>query len=359
MGGRGSFRRRCSIEKSCDRLGQAHHRRVLQLHNNTPFAAALLVFPNREGLDTLVVTVQATLEWAPRLAVAAFQRSVPVADDYWGDPSASSLRYASEARLPPPGTDVVVLGEAHAPGLRLTTSCPVTVQVGPVSCSARVIGDRVWQRGPLGLRASSPQPFTTIPLRHERAVGGREEPRNPVGCGLRSGRANAELDGTPLPNIEHPDDSLGSPDERPPPVGFGAIPPAWAPRSGYAGTYDLTWQRERCPYLPLDFDPRFLHTAVPALTTRAPLRGGEPVTMHNLSPRGHESFELPACPLTVDVRLSGAHHRPPPQLVTVLLEPTTAVVTLVWQAALTCDGEILFVDSVDVGLIESPAIGGL
>lgn len=70
------------------------HRRVLHLHNNTPFAATLFAFPDREGFDTLVVTVQATLEWAPRLAVAEVQRPVPVADDDWADPSSSSSRRA-------------------------------------------------------------------------------------------------------------------------------------------------------------------------------------------------------------------------------------------------------------------------
>lgn len=333
---------------------------LLQLRNETPFTAALFVTPDRHGRDTLLITIQAVLAWGgARLHLAASQRPVPLTDEYWGDPSCSSIRYAGEARLTPPGTDVVIVGEAHTPGLRPKTTCDVSLRVGPLLRTARIVGDRVWERGAFGCSPSKPELFTTMPLRHERAVGGREEPRNPIGCGLRSGRSNLQLAGAALPNVEDPQGPLGSPDERPTPVSFGCIPPAWAPRCGHAGTFDVTWQRTRAPYLPHDLDPRFFHAAAPGLISDAPLRGGEPVELRHLSPRGFDAFTLPASPHTLAIGLGGAVHRPRAQLVTVVLEPTEALVTLVWQTALECDGQALAIEDITVGLASTQTLGGL
>jgi hypothetical protein len=239
------------------------------------------------------------------------------------------------------------------------TSCDVSLRVGPVGRAAQIVGDRVWEARTFGCHASKPEPFTLMPLLHERAVGGRDEARNPIGCGLRGGRRDAELDGTPLPNIEDPRAPLQSPDERPTPVGFGCIPPAWPPRCAHAGTYDLAWQRTRAPYLPRDFDARFLHAAAPGLVCPTPLVGGEPVELRHLSPRGLDAFTLIPCPLVVTVRLRGVAYRPPAQLVTVVLEPNDAHVTHVWQAALACDGQALAIDDVTVGLAAGSTLGGL
>ncbi len=333
---------------------------VLQLRNQTPFAAALFVTPDLAGRDTLLVSVQAVLAWdGERLRVSAAQRPVTLTDEYWGQPDSSSIRYAGETRLPPPGTDVVLVGDAHAPRLVPATVCDVSLRVGPLVRVARVVGDRVWERGAFGVRASRPAPFTTMPLRHERAVGGREEARNPVGCGLRGGRGDSELAGSALPNLEDPADPLGSPDERPAPVGFGCVSPAWAPRCRYAGTYDQRWRRTRAPYLPHDLDPRFFQAASPGLISDAPLRGGEPVELQNLSPRGRDAFALPTCPHRLAIRLAGAVHRPPARLVTVLLEPTDTSVTMVWQTALECDGKALAIEYVSVEVAPNPTLGGL
>ena len=333
---------------------------MLQLHNDTPFSATMFVLSDRAGVDTLVVPVQAVLTWETgRLRIADQQRPIPLVDECGEDSATASVRYPGEVRLAPPGTDIIILGEAHAPRARPTTTCDVAVHVGSIHHAARVVGDRTWEPGVAGLRASQPRPFTSMPLGHERAVGGREEPVNPIGRGLRSGRSNGALIGTPLPNVESIDAPLKSPDQRPPPVGFGAIPPAWLPRRTYAGTYDAAWRRTRAPYLPQDLDLRFFHAAAPGLASRAPLSGGELVELHLLSPRERDSFILPSCLASVEVRLADASYRPALQLVTVLLEPTSARVTLVWQAALACDGRPLYIDAVTVRAVATDAIGGL
>jgi hypothetical protein len=63
-------------------------------------------------------------------------------------------------------------------------------------------------------------------------------------------------------------------------------------RAQYAGTYDESWQRQRAPLLPADFDDRFYNIApIDQQLDRYP--AGETITLVNMTPRGHESFLLP------------------------------------------------------------------
>src|SRR4051794_17261622 len=140
-----------------------------------------------------------------------------------------------------PGTDVLVTGSAHAPEGRPVSQLPVAFALGPVLRQAVILGDRVWERGVVGHRQGSPQPFTAMPLLWERAFGGSDmaghppawEPRNPVGCGfVRLGRPPLTMS---LPNIEDLRARIASPWDRPAPVGFGPIGRHWQPRAAYAG----------------------------------------------------------------------------------------------------------------------------
>ena len=92
---------------------------MLQLQNHTPFEAAFFVFPDADGVDTLFVAVKATFGFGPKgVAIAAKQCPVTLADEYWGEPAKSSLKYASEAHLCKPATDIVLVGSAYAPSGR-------------------------------------------------------------------------------------------------------------------------------------------------------------------------------------------------------------------------------------------------
>lgn len=97
---------------------------------------------------------------------------------------------------------------------------------------------------------------------------------NPIGCGFRVRGSERALTGMPLPNLEDPKHLIDSPKDRPPPAGFGYIHPHWEPRWRYAGTYDEHWKKNRAPYLPTDFDPRFNQAAHPDLSADSYLQGG-------------------------------------------------------------------------------------
>jgi len=328
---------------------------VLRVDNYTPFVPGMFLFPDAEGCDTLYVVLKATFSFAGgRLSIAGARRPIVVSDTFSGEPGASSLVYASEAHLLKPTTDVAVIGEAFAPGGRSTPSCAVLVSVGPVRKLVQVLGDRTWRTGIGGQRPSLPEPFVRMPVIYERAFGGSHdpgrgepafEPRNPVGVGFRGNRSSAEMDGTPLPNIEDPRALIQSPGDVPPPAGLGFVAPAWEPRRGLAGTYDEAWRKARAPYLPADFHPRFFQAATPDLVCPAPLVGGEPVELANLSPEGAVRFRLPMCAFDVEITVGDRVERPPMIMETVLLEPSESLVTLAFRGAVSCDKEALRIES--------------
>ena len=105
---------------------------MLQVENRTPFAPAIAVFPNKDGIDTLYVVVKATFNLHPRLAIADTPIPPVLADEYWGDPQSSSLKYASELHVGKQTTDVVLVGKAWS-----ATGRPVAETVAAVSVAGR------------------------------------------------------------------------------------------------------------------------------------------------------------------------------------------------------------------------------
>ena len=78
------------------------------------------------------------------------------------------------------------------------------------------------------------------------------------------------------------------------------------PRRAFAGTYDAQWQRTRAPYLPEDFDQRFLQCAVPEFAFDRYLAGGEPIEIEGCAPDGAISFKVPASPLDIAITVAGS-----------------------------------------------------
>lgn len=318
----------------------------------------MTLFPNEQGIDTLYITLKATFEIGKALAVADEQRPVVLADEYWGEPGLSSLKYPSEAHLTKPATDVILVGEACAPDKRPVSQIDVTMAVADRRKTVRVFGDRVWESGLVGLRMTSPTPFEKMPLIYERAFGGVHqaeevalfEARNPVGCGFIGKRKKKEIEGMKLPNLEDPANLIGKAGDQPPPVGFGAISPAWEPRKSFVGTYDEAWQKKRAPFLPTDFNSRFFNMAHPDLVCRGYLKGGEPVEVINASPNGPLRFKLPTCQIDMAVRVAGKIEKPLLNLETVLIEPNASTLSMTWRAALVCDKKALKVEQVELAL---------
>jgi hypothetical protein len=334
---------------------------VLQLKNDSPFKSTLYILPDEHGVDTLYVVVKGTFRFGSTLVPAERQVPPTAADQYWGEPGASSLKYASEAHLRKPGTDVVLVGNAWSQGR--TQYLDVAVSVAERRKTIRVFGDRTWRRSG---RASPPEPFESLPLVFERAYGGVQvdprsgrvaaEERNPVGVGFCAKR-QVDFAGKPLPNLEDPERPIRSPGAQSIPACFGFVAPSWLPRRRFAGTYDEAWQKSRAPYLPNDFDLRFLNAAHPDLVFDRFLEGGEPVEVLNASRKGPVRFLLPACAFEIKVRIAGTIQGTSPSLETVLIEPDEERVCLSWRSALPCDKRTLRVEEVSVQLSEMQTRG--
>jgi hypothetical protein len=300
------------------------------LTNQTPFAAQRCDTHDRNGAKHWLVVVRGTFQILAEgsTEVAREQELVRLTPLYLGEPGRSSLRYEADLVPTKPTTDVLLHGHAYAPGGKPAPEVEVTLAVGPVRKTLRVVGDRVWKAGYFGPRLSDPEPFVTMPLVYERAGGGQDgEPRNPVGREFVAKKKGPP--GTPAPNVEYPGDPG-------PPAGFGPLARDWSPRRERAGTYDAAWQEKRRPLVPEDFDDRFFQAAPDDQQAPKYLSGGEQVELVNLTPGGRLRFCLPRVALGFTTRFGRRREDHRANLHTVILEPDRMRVQLVWHTALPC-----------------------
>jgi hypothetical protein len=321
------------------------------LDNRTEFKVHPQILVDKDG-EKLVCVVKATFHLpslaggTPELAPKKLQRGIRTKDVPWGKPEISSVAYPADLCVRKPGTDVVFVARAFAPGGKAVPTFDVHVQVGPLRKTVRVFGLRVWHVGGSGL--SPPRPIAQCDMRYDYAWGGFdgsdeahpvEEARNPVGMGIA--RDSSALTDKPAPNLEDPMNPIASSKTRPPPAGIGAIGRHWEPRRKYVGTYDKSWLEHRAPLPPDDQDDRFNQCASTGLVAEQPLIGGEQVALLNLIPDGGPTaFPLPRVAVEIEFRVKD---REPffvkPHLDTVLVDlldvgPTEPIaVELVWRAS--------------------------
>jgi hypothetical protein len=320
---------------------------VANLANLTPFAARDFPSILPDGREALVIVVGGRFDLPGKgtsrpnqLTVAEEQPPLVAGDVYWGEPGQSSIRYEVQNAFARPSTDIYLNGHARPPGGKPVAEMVVRLTVGSCRKEIAVIGDRVWKRGVLGMTASAPQPFESMPLVYERAFGGyleettlrkgAWEARNPVGRGLY--RDAAEAQEQPLPNLEDPANRIRSWSDRPQPMGTGPVARAWQPRVRFGGTYDQKWVDERAPFWPLDMDLRFFQAASAGLISPTPLVGGESVVLEGVSAKGPIHFELPRRRFQVKSQFQQQVERKPMKLDGVLIEPDAGAVTLFWRA---------------------------
>lgn len=317
------------------------------IENKTCFAFEPLFLADEEGRPLLVPVIKATYEFGGHtgLHLAETQLPVNLTGEPWGEPGFSSYKYEPECAFIKVTTDVILIGHAHAPEPD-TRVLAVTLSVGELRKTVRVIGERAWYRSIGRIMATKPLPFEKMPLVYERAFGGWDrnhadpekhtfEPRNPVGVSFCSDPKRFK-DGTRLPNLEDPEDPLRELGQKPAPAGFGFISPNWQPRASYAGTADEAWLQERAPLLPKDFDRRFLNAASPGLIAPTYLAGDEEVTVINASPEGRLWFCLPGVPPPmIKVERSTAEDaKLETKLDTVIVNTDERQLVLLWRAHL-------------------------
>ena len=304
--------------------------------NATKLAAGFNVAMDKTGREWLVVVAKGTYgfpDYSDR-EPPLLDEQVPLVmtDEFTGEPGLSAPLCENDFAPRKPRCDVLLNGSAYAPSGRPATKVQVTMQVGALTKSFNVFGNRVWQSSTLYMSPSSPEPFTVMPLSYNNAYGGVDKPGedpnthqwyllNHVGVGFHPKTPAKALAGKPLPNTEETNNAIARPDGNYKPMAFGPIGRAWQQRVKWAGTYGQKWMDDQFPLLPEDFDDRYFQTAPDDQQTDY-LRGGEVVSLKNLTPRGHIEFKLPWIDLPIDVFYKNGERKKIDGVVdTLLLEP--------------------------------------
>ncbi len=188
-----------------------------------------------------------------------------------------ALRHTSDFADWKPNLDLLLKGTAYPPG-GADIACDVKFGVGEWSKTLRVIGPRTYRPGVLfGGRATTPEPFTNMPLTWENTFGGPKFALNPVG----RGHSDPEL-----PTVVYPSRPVIKQGERGvAPAGFGPISPQWPQRIGKRGkNYGLSYRRTRAPFFSDDFDWSYFNAAPADQQLTEFLRGDEELVFENLHP---------------------------------------------------------------------------
>lgn len=256
----------------------------MRVKNLTPFLAGAKVTSRNPPRPEMTLVVRAAYVLAPGQPLRLPDGPFPLSQ---GSLSAETFREEDEQRAGEclyPGdfadfklrADVLLRGACHAPRGRAVTECPVRFSVGAWSKTLRVVGHRAWVRDAAGETTTEPLGFTRLPIGYENAFGGPGYPDNPVGRGFGTEQ---------LPNVEHPQRRPRTSADRLEPAGFGPLSPAWPERAGKLGVeYGESYQRDRFPYYPVDFDWAFFNAAPRDQQIEGYLRGDEEVSFQNLHP---------------------------------------------------------------------------
>ncbi|MRR06249.1 MAG: DUF2169 domain-containing protein [Deltaproteobacteria bacterium] len=374
----------------------------MELINKTSFPSLSFRARDQHGQPSHVLVMRATYDIKSdgTLQLAGKQAPIVLTDEYHGEPNKSSVRQESDLVPYKPRCDVIVNATAYAPGRSPSLGFLVGVKIngpsgedgkpGPVLLVKKLIitGPRCWEKGMMGGWKLQPPnaPITSLPLRYEYAFGGEcrvnlDDPDvqrvetpfrltpeqrsqhpdgndtapiahtacqdNPLGMGfVEEWYLKAKkLKTFPAPQIDSPGNPVTEFCKTYPPQGFGVVTKAWQPRLKLAGSYDGEWLETRWPDLPRDFDMAFWNGAHPDMQSPH-LAGNEEITLTNLTPEGTLKFRLPGNPPLVKVRYAtGREASVAAKLDTLIIEPESMMVSLVWRDVMPTIPEIVALET--------------
>lgn len=259
-----------------------------------------------------------------------------------------------------PVFEVILLGQARAPG---GVPCPrmrVSMAVGSTRRELLVSGDRVWEKRRFRRQPGDPEPFTVMPLTWERAFGGTCaveidrgsfvdicDVRNPLGRGwdptpdadalgkqLKSPKGYPRFDATRLlPNVERPESLVNALEDSPEPA-------CWAPVSTTSSVHARRIVQDG-PDGP-QIGPGVYHRAHPDWVLPRVPEAGALVEVQGVTERGSWTFTLPLLGVQVDLHTGDATRTLvlAPQLLALLPEESRCyVVFRGWADVPPPDGE--------------------
>ncbi|MEP7120053.1 MAG: DUF2169 domain-containing protein [Byssovorax sp.] len=245
---------------------------------------ASLVWQPSASAWALTVVCKATFVLRPGESPLAPEQEAPSPEDeHWNKDAAQSLRVASDLAPMKARAEVVLVGQAFAPGQQPVRSLVARLIVGELDKAIEVHCDRAFS--PEGALLEG-QRISRLPIVYERAAA-TASLANPVG--IRVGQRDA-YGNLAVPNLQPPGTIVATPDDAIDLVGFGPIAASWPSRSERLGRHAATWDPRgwtRAP-LPEDFDPAYFNAA-PRDQQIAALRDGERLVLENLH---HEHASL-------------------------------------------------------------------
>lgn len=333
--------------------------------NTTGMEAGIAVIADKDAREHCVVVVKGTFQTDLQgvMTLGSRQRPLTYSDEHYGEPGLSSIRYECDFALEKRLTDVLVVGRAIAPGGLRVTELPVSLEVQGKTKTILVIGERRWLRTFGSIHPCDPVPFAEMPLTFDRAFGGMDdsegahapsvEEHNPTGVGFHSHREGKQVEGMPLPNLEHPKQRLTSFRDRVKPVGFGCIGRNWKPRIDYAGTYNQYWRDEVAPFLPADFDNHYFQSA--PVDQQFPLfKGGEVIRCVHMAVHALVEYHIPPHRIPVNFGFMDGDVTRFGVLDTVILEPHLRLAMLTWRASIPLGKKLHTLRSISIGVGEHP-----
>lgn len=300
---------------------------MLELINRTEDAAEIFRGWAPDHSSVAILAVRTRYHFGPAGLGERGSTEIEPSDRYYGSPADSSLARAGDGVPFKTGTDCLFYGTARPPrdgmrgcGVRVTAN----TAAGGFDKSLRVAGRRYWQRSPVGLVPSKPEPVQPTPLCYEYAFGGvdrkaRElETRNPVGMGLNERRITAK--GAELPRIEYPKAAMTSWSKRPPPAGLGPIAPGWEPRRRRNDQLDTeALAAGLCPY-PDPVPEGLYNTAPEDQRLPAPVTGGERLMLTGFGQACPSPIQLTLPKPDLHLRVTDGHHASTVELTTDTVE---------------------------------------
>ncbi len=318
-----------------------------QVLNRTDFAAAGSFARDADGHEVWCAALRASFDVAGDGSLRIAERQEPVVLMPRYDGEDNQILLADEDIIPfAPVTDILLHGVLE-PAAATDRPLPLSLQIGALRKAAVLHPPRRARLEHGRWRLIDRQAQAPAPLGWDASFGGTlpdqpEDipPENPLGCGiaLRAPGSFAHGAETALPRIEGVGMDCAQAPQGSRAVGFGPMARWWRDRLALAGRFDAAWQRDRAPRMPADYDPRFLCAAPRDQWPEAHLSGGEPVALAGFTGTRDWAFRLPQALFRAETRIGTQLVTSTPHLARIDLWPAESRLSMLWLAALPCDG---------------------
>ena len=125
----------------------------MDVNNKTPFEFIAIPNYDKDGREVFTNIVKATYSLVTNQSIVVSEDQVPItmADEYWGEPGVTPVKYESDLAVFKPATDLVLIGSAcHYKGKKIK-AIDVSFGIHSIKKTATVKSDQDMTAQPLKL----------------------------------------------------------------------------------------------------------------------------------------------------------------------------------------------------------------